>query len=302
MPLPNFLIIGAAKSGTTSLYRYIGQHPDVYVSPIKELRFFVLNGSGAQLYRGPTDDSRYPVTCLGDYLSYFEGAAAETAIGEATPDYLVVPEVPKRIRQRIPHARLIAILRDPTERAYSHYLYLRLCGEEMLESFADALATEDERFARNWSPGWWYRRGGLYFEQLSRYHAQFDPSQIRVYLYEDFCERPVDLIKDVFGFLGVDDTFEPDMSIRYQQGGLPRSATIHAIIRKPGPIKSVYRLLVPARHRERLTKAIKSKNLVKPGLDPEIRRQLIDFYREDILRLQDLIGRDLSAWLAVEPS
>ncbi len=120
MPLPNFLIIGATKSGTTSLYRYIGQHPDVYMSLIKELRFFVVNGSGAQLYRGPTDDSRYPVTCLGDYLSYFEGAAAETAIGEATPEYLVVPEDPKRIRQRIPHARLIAILRDPTERAYSH--------------------------------------------------------------------------------------------------------------------------------------------------------------------------------------
>ena len=299
MTLPNFFIIGAGKAGTTSLYYYLDGHPDVYMSPIKEPNFFALEG-GRPDYRGPDDEERInrrSITDLDGYEALFAAASGEKAIGEASPMYLRSEKAPKGIKRRVPEARLIAILRDPAERAYSAYLNQRRDGREPL-GFADALEAEAERGRNNWAPGWQYRLGGFYHAQLSRYYDLFGREQIRVYLYEELKADPLGMVRDVFGFLGVDDSFAPDTSLKHNVSGIPSSRLLHAFFKRPNPAKAALKPFFPKKVRRRLSMGAQNRNLQKaPPLDPETRRTLVEAYREDILKLQGLIGQDLSAWL-----
>ena len=124
MRLPNFLVIGAAKAGTTTVYQYLKQHPQVYMSPRKEPHFFSKNG---------TKD--YPIPTLEDYQALFQEASDEIAIGEASTSYLTHPQTAERIQYHIPHAKLIAILRDPANRTYSLYIMLLMLGKRKLSSY-----------------------------------------------------------------------------------------------------------------------------------------------------------------------
>src|SRR3989338_3833819 len=135
MSLPNFLIIGATKAGTTSIHNYLGQHPEIFVCPHKETNFFAQDS--ATCFLGDAINTRE------DYEREFEGVKNEKAIGETSPAYLAVPTAPERIHGLIPHAKLIAILRDPAERAYSHYLMRRRQKREFRSSFEQCLDEED---------------------------------------------------------------------------------------------------------------------------------------------------------------
>ncbi|TCJ15544.1 sulfotransferase, partial [Rubrobacter taiwanensis] len=184
MTLPDFLVIGAGKAGTTSLYYYLRQHPQVYMSPTKETNFFALEGQRVA-FRGPGVEERinaWTITELSEYERQFAGVRGERAVGEVCPLYLYSERAAERIKRHVPEVRLIAVLRDPAERAYSSFLMLRRSGREPLEDFAAALEAEDRRVAGGWEYAWHYRRAGYYHEQLSRYYALFDPAQIRVYL------------------------------------------------------------------------------------------------------------------------
>ena len=142
MPMPNFLVIGAAKSGTTALYHTLKQHPQIFMSPVKEPHFFAFEGE-RPVYCGPGDRELFNprvVFRLEDYVRLFDGLRAQTAVGEASVQYLMRSDAAAaRIRQHIPRAKLIAILRQPADRAYSHYIMLRSQGLERL-SFTQALA------------------------------------------------------------------------------------------------------------------------------------------------------------------
>lgn len=301
MRMPNFLIIGAGRSGTTSLYRYVRQHPEVYMSPVKEPNFFSWDGV-SPIFRGPGD--RLHLSLVRDiqhYRKLFEGATNEKALGEASPSYLYRARAIERIKHHIPNARLIAILRHPAERAYSQYLGMAACGREQL-SFPQAIRAEEDRIRRNWEGDWHYVRPGFYAAQLKRYYQVFDRKQIRVYLYEDLKSEPVRLMQDVFSFLGVDDTFIPDTSIRHNPSGIPKNKVLSAFLVFLGrnPIRPLLKPFFPARLRERINDHVAgffARNLVKPPLPLPIRTQLVEVYREDILRLQELISRDLSKWL-----
>lgn len=299
MTLPNFLVIGAGKSGTSSLYRYLGQHPQIYMSPLKEPRFFAFEGQKLD-FRGPGDKEglRSSVVDIESYRRLFDGVSGEKAIGEASPLYMYSPKVIERIEHYIPETKLIAILRDPAERAYSAFLHMVRDGREPLDDFAEALREEEARVKRNYAPGWRYKEGGFYYAQLSRYFERFGKEQIRVFLYEDLKTDPAVLLRDVFEFLGVDDGFVPNMSTRYNVSGVPRNKNWHTFLTKPNPIKASMKPFVSARLRRRLKHGLKNRNLDEPPqLSPETRRQLIEVYREDVSRLQDLIQRDLSHWL-----
>jgi hypothetical protein len=291
MTMPNFLIIGAMKSGTTALYYYLEQHPEVYMSPVKEPNFFSSQGP---------ENAVDAVTHIGTYRDLFGGVSSETAIGEASHSYLYEPRAAAEIRRHIPEAKLIAILRNPIDRAYSHFLHMVRKGTEPLDDFAQALR-EDEVRAHRGQNFQDYIGRGLYYNQLKRYFGTFPREQVRVYLYEDLSGAPINAVQDAFRFLEVDDSFVPDVSLRRNVSGYPKYKTLDGLLRRQGRVKHALKIYLPAGLRWRLSRAfddLKTRNLVgPPPIQPEVRRQLIGVYREDILKVQDLIRRDLSGWL-----
>lgn len=297
--MPNFLIIGAAKSGTTSLYHYLNQHPHVYMSPVKETNFFALEGEKAN-FRGPGADeriNRWSVTDLEAYHKLFEGAAEERALGEASPLYLYSAKAVARIKHHVPEAKLIVVLRNPADRAYSSFLHVVLNGREPYKEFGRALEAESERIRANWDWIWHYKNMGFYHDQLSRYYEAFGPEQMKVYLYEDLNRDPGGVVRSAFEFLGVDASFTPQAPARYNVTGVPRSGLLNDLLRKKNPLKSAVRPFLPKKFRRRLLINLQNRILVKPPFPEDVRGRLVAGFREDVSKLQDLIGRDLSGWL-----
>jgi hypothetical protein len=168
---------------------------------------------------------------------------------------------------------------------------------EPLDDFTQALRAEEERIQNNWEWLFHYKTMGFYYTQLKRYYEIFEPEQIRVYLTEDLKDDPVGSIKDIFQYLEVDDTFTPDTS-SFNVGGVPKRKALHSFIQRPSPVKTFAKRLLPDRLGRQMYERVKGLNLTKaPPLQQEVRRELIEAYRQDVLKLQDLIQRDLSGWL-----
>lgn len=300
MPLPNFILIGAAKSGTTALYRSLEQHPEIYMSPKKEPNYFGL-GFGRPRYHEPVSDSRRrwrePIDTLDAYLGLFRDVGAEKAIGEGSPGYLYDPCVPDRIEALIPNVKVIAILRNPVDRAFSSFMHAVRDAKEPIPDFARALAAEDQRVRENWHPFWHYRRRGLYYHQLKRYFERFGEGRVGVFLYDDLVRDSVGLSQAVFRFLGVGSTFVPHANVRFNASGLPRSQILQAFLTRPSPVRRALRRVLPVSLRSPAQARLQHLNLRRaPPMKAEVRMELTRYYREDVRRLEDLIGRDLSGW------
>ena len=295
MTMPNFFIIGTQKTWTTSLYHYLNQHPQIYMSPRKEPHFF--EGMHSEFHRPGL--RTLPVTNLEDYQALFEGVSDEKAIGEASASYLYSPRAPALIKRSVPHPRLIAVLRNPADRAYSNFVHLVQVGREPLATFVEALQAEYRRILENWGPLWHYKQKGFYYAQVKRYLDTFGRDQVKIYLYDDLRGSPLSMLRDIFRFLDVDDTFAPDLSIEHNTAGVPKNKSIYSMAtrlasRNPALKHAILERFLPAGPR----RYIKNKIFVKPPpLPTEVRQQLIYSCREDILKLQELIGRDLSPWL-----
>ena len=297
MNQPNFLIIGTVKAGTTSLNSWLKQHPEIYMAPNKETHFFSLAGENLDFL--PDNDRLKDFlaqrqTTIDAYRQQFEGVTNEVAVGEASPFYLYHPQSPERIYQHLPDAKLIAILRNPMERAYSNFLHHLRDDMEPLTDFAKALQQEEERISNGWWWGYYYTKLGFYYEQLQRYLDRFEPSQLKVYLYEDLSNHPLNLLQDLFQFLNVDDSFTPDISIRYNATGVPKNKLLSSLIKSRFAKASMKRL--PEQLRKQFVD-LDRQNLIKPTLPSAVRKQLIEVYREDILKMQNFLQRDLSHWL-----
>jgi hypothetical protein len=276
------------------VYRYLSQHPDVYVSPVKEPNFFAVENEVLD-YGGPNENSLAWVTDLGDYRRLFRSSSGQKALGEASPLYLYSSKAADRIHAFIPRARLIAILRNPVERAYSAFTYLRERGSEEKASFVDALRAEDRRVRENWSHIWHYRRMGLYHEQLRRYYDRFSQDQICVVLYEDLCTEPHRILSQIYRHIGVDDSFMPDNSLRHNVSGVPRIPGL-GILMKPNPVARRLRELA-VQNAHSLVTRVKQQTFAKPRMPAEAGWMLHDAYEDDVQLLGTLVGRDLSHWL-----
>lgn len=299
MTMPNFLIIGAAKAGTTSLHAWLEQHPQIYMSPVKETNFFALEGEKLN-FPAETVNKKYLAKCktnLEAYREQFRGVSNETAIGESSPIYLYHPKAPERIHYYLAEIKLIAVLRNPAERAYSNFLHHVKEDLEPIGDFAQALQEEVSRMRNNWWWGFYYVDAGFYYRQLRRYFEIFEASQIKIYVYEDLKANSTEVLSDIFQFLGVDETFVPDTSIQHNVTGVPKNRLWHQFLRNPGPIRNFGKLMLPAKLRTRLIVNLKNRNLAKPKLPLALKRELSQIYRDDILKLQALIGKDLSSWL-----
>lgn len=295
--MPTFLVIGAARSGTTALYTYLQQHPGVYMTPIKEPNFFAFEGQKLDV-RGPGPDYiNNSITDLDTYQALFEAARVGSAIGEASPLYLYAEQAPARIHHHLPDAKLIAILRNPIEQAFSHFLYAKKQTLEPLDDFTAALDAEPERARNGWQPLFQYSQFPKYHAQLQRYYELFPADQLRVYLYEDFSSDPQAVLADVFAFVGVDPDFEPDVGYRPNAGGVPRSTLIQNLVMRPHLLNRMVGRFVPEELKRRLRDAISDRNVQRPEMPGPASDRLHAELDPDIRDLQRLIGRDLSRWL-----
>jgi hypothetical protein len=241
---------------------------------------------------------------LDSYRALYRDAGDVSVLGDASTLYLFDEDVPARLRRHVPHAKIAMVLRQPVDRAYSHYLDFRFRGFESLGSFTDAFWSEEERAARAARNlgAFSYRSKGFYAPQVARYRGRFPPEQIKVFLYDDWRADPVGVVADLFRFLGVDDGFVPDMAVRHRAaGGAPRSPGLRRAMqpeRKHGLARRLARAVVPPGLRPRVQSVVDRWNAVRPPpLDPAVRRALTEVYRADIAALGPLIGRDLSGWL-----
>lgn len=296
--MPNFLIIGAQKAGTTSLYHYLSEHPQIYMSPVKEPGFFAFEGDKPR-FCGPGDErlTNRIVTDIDAYLRLFDKTTDEIAIGEATTLYLQNLEAAKRIKKYIPNVKLIIILRHPVDRAYSAFMHLKRDSLEEIEDFQQALLAEEKRIKDNWGFLWRYKSMSLYSDALQTYFSHFDSQQIRVYLYEEFNYNPRQILKDIFYFLNVDNQFFPDVLARYNTSGIPKNKALYNFMSKENRIKTGLKHLIPKQVKTQMVDYVKKNNRIKQSLDLQKRKEITKIFKTDLIKTQTILHRDISAWL-----
>lgn len=297
--LPNFLIVGMSRCGTTSLYHYLKEHPDIFMSRVKEPSFFL-----AQIRPVPEDgigdDERKYFSDLDDYCRLFRKAAKSKAIGEASSENLYHAEkVIPHIQKYLGNPKIIISLRNPVDRAFSAYTFLISENREFL-SFEEGLIQEEKRKRDGWRHIWLYRDAGFYYRGVKAYLENF--SAVKVCLFDDLQRSPLSLVQDVFRFLDVDPSFAPNVSVRYKTSGIPRSPRINRLFEEPTRLRSLARgvgkLLLKEDGWIKWRDRLKAKSYAEAEMNPETRRSLEGVYRDDILKLQDLIRRDLSPWFS----
>jgi hypothetical protein len=297
LTLPNFVLIGVPKAGTTSLQQHMSKHPEVFAA--WEPRF--LHYAGLTMDPGEEDRREFRIKTLEEYEAVFAAHAGKKALGDSSPSYLMYPEPSiSGIRQYVPKAKFIAIFRHPADRGYSDYVMQVGLGQEPCRQYADALRAEQEGRQRDNSQWRHYFRFGFYAAQTRKFLDAFPRGQFLFLLYDDLVRDSQGLLRLIFQYLEVDPGIIPDMGKRFKVGRWPKHFRLHNLLNsKRGPVRWTERILSRKVHRK-IMHWLNAKNLGRPpALDPQLRRELTGRYREDILKLQDLIGRDLSGWLAV---
>lgn len=279
---PNFFIVGAGKAGTTSLHRYLDQHPEIFMCPEKEAQFF------SKVWDAAGDDEDL-AEAEASFLALFDEAGEVPIRGSTSPDYLWRPEVPARIEKRVPDARFLASLRDPIERAWSGYLMRVRRGaprDGFLEEVrADLEGDEDQPQLV---------RRGFYARCLERYLDRFGGDRVHVVLFEDLKEDALGVLESIAGFLDVD----PDAMARVDHDtvhnpyGVPRNDLARWLLQDER-VRSVARRLLPEDLRIALGEHVLLEKPDKPTMDPEAKELLIEAYEPEIRRLEELLGRDL---------
>lgn len=296
---PNFLIIGAAKSGTSSLAAYLQQHPQIFMPAMKEPNFHALAGQDLPP-RGPAPPEvlmallyNWSALSAEAYEALFAGAGDRAARGEASVRYLYFPQAAANIRRANPDMRLVAILRDPAGRVYSHYNMNRQKQLEPL-GLSEALEAEPERIAEGWGWDWHYAAASRYAPQLQRYIDAFGREALSIHLYDDFVAQPLETIRAICRHLGVSEEFTPDMSRRGKVAYRPRSAWLDRICHWPHPVRTALGraglepVIGPV-----LTRLGKLNYAPAPRLPAQARAELAARFRPDLSDLSDLLGRRL---------
>ena len=302
MMMPNFIIVGAARSGTTSLYRYLSQHPDIFVAPVKEPHYFAADDFPDR-FIGPGDDrlNRRLIRNQKRYEQLFATASGKRVIGESSAFYLCHPHAAKRIARACPDPKIIIMLRDPVERAYSAHMYLVRDGRETL-SFTEGLRREAERRAQGFEPMWWYTELGRYYTQVKRFLDVFGEQRVKVLLFDDLCANPAQMVHSVFDFLGVRGDIPLDTSIRYNSAGVPRSRTIYTLVDTflsgPLALKRRVKALMPSSVSTALRSRVMNTLITPVPMSPDVPAQLRGLFAEDVSKLEELLGRDLRCWQA----
>lgn len=294
---PDFFIIGAPKAGSSALWQALRGHPDVYFPATKEPNYFAYKGRALGFTCPGSEYLRQ--TCVTDeatYLNLFRDCPAGSRAGEASVVYLGAPDAPDGLAAAVPHARLVAVVRHPVDRAFSHWSYFRQLGWEAIADFEAALAAAPSRLAAGWRRAWDYIEPGRYGKHLDRWLGHFDRSQLLVLFYEDWAARPHEVLGKVCRHIGVAPRDDLPVTRENPTHGLRWPALRRWMVSDSMPRRLSHSLL-PVRVRDAISHAVDRANVgPKPQLDPAVRTKLLEIYVSDIDRLETITGRDLSAW------
>jgi hypothetical protein len=285
--LPNFMIVGAPKAGTTSLYHYLSRHPEIFMSNPKELNFF----SNQEIKEQELYYDNFVINSLERYKDIFAGSIGKKAIGEASVSYLFYPKTPQKIKEVIPDAKIIILLREPISRAYSHYLMDYRLGYVNF-SFDDVVfkRKEDKNIDLFYQQ---YISLGLYYEQVKRYVDTFGKDRVKIYFQDDFKNDPVCILLDIYNFLGVDPRFCYEIEKEHNVFFMPKNKIVDFLYKSS--LRSLIASLLPRSIKEKIIE-IAFEQKQKPKMNKQTKEYLYDIYRDDIANLEKLIGVDLNSW------
>jgi len=289
--LPQFLLVGAAKSGTTSLFHYLNQHPDIFIPPRKECRFFSQmprNFVGGEVAAFQND----VIKTIDEYRALFVGNRSKVK-GDISNDYLFyykesVGNIKKYLS--VNNLKIIIILRNPTDRAYSNYLHaVRLLSEPL--SFEQAIVYEPYRKKMNYAWPFLYVETGMYYQQVKHYLANF--SQVKIFMYEELAKET--FLTELFNFLEV-DRVRLDISCKHNIATIPKHLWFSKFL--TGVSRSKINKLLSVKLKKCFRNALEVVNTsMPPQLREETRLYLQTVFENDIKKLQQLIKSDLSAWI-----
>ncbi len=292
MTLPNFVVIGGTKAGTTALFWYLAEHPEIHMGARHHIGYFAygLDDDGNLLYGDPELHS-WPVKTLAGYEEMFADAGDAKAIGDVSPIYLETPHAAARIHEMFPDGLIICSLRNPIDRAYSDYLmFLRKRGRR-IDPDRDLISSAE------WAqPDSHWMALGRYHEQLTRYFDLFSRDQIRVFLAEDLRNNTEATLQGIYRFLGVNPDYLPDLDTPHNIGGVPSSMLLERLLTSHA-LRAAVKPLVPRRAANRLRKLRTSNMETPPPLPLELKKELTQHLQEEIAKTGELTGINLDHWL-----
>jgi hypothetical protein len=305
-PQPDFLIIGAPKAGTTALHAALAGHPEVFVSSPKEPKYWLCDDAPPPAWVGPGDahSQQEWLWRRGDYERLFEPAGRHQVRGESTPFYLWSRGAHRRIAEALPDVRLIAVVRDPIDRAYSNWMHLWSDGLEPVADFEEAFARQDQRVRDGWAPFWRYRDLGRYGEQLAHLFTYVDPERVLVVRYRDIVDEPVATVDRASRFLGITEghvgTIPHDTSRNFVEPGW-RPRVVGPVVRAGARLGAFAPPQVWRRASVPLVAGLSGRGEAhRPHLSAEQRARLLPNFAEDIDLLASVTGLDFQDWLSTE--
>lgn len=292
--LPNFLIVGAAKCGSTALYYYLNQHPEISFPTLKEPKFLTAHAqSFPHLGIGDKSVDKFTIKTHPEYEKLYL-KIQNKKVGDASADtlYFYQQSIPK-IKQTLGDIPILIVLRNPTKRAFSAYQYLKRDSRETLP-FDQALGMEEERLTKNFDFVWGYKNGGLYYKQVKAFMENF--SKVMVILQEDLAKNPTNTLKNVFQFLEVEENINIDSHVQHNESGIPTNFLTRFLLSRNNPISTFFReglkIIMPRNWLEKVA----SNTLEKEKIDAASESILGAYFLDDINNLEILIQKDLSHW------
>jgi hypothetical protein len=301
MRLPDFFVIGAPKAGTTALHVALARHPQVWMSRTKEPTHFLTDGP-PPARGGPGDAKTFSeyVWRRDDYARLFAEAGEDQLCGESTPFYLYDAAAHQRIHDAVPDARLIALLRDPIDRAHSNWAHLWSAGLEPEGDFVRACAQEDRRAAAGWAPFWRYLDLGRYGGQLARLYETFPREQVLALRYRDLREEPAETLRLIVDFLGLEQGHVeevPAENVTTHASGSVSNRAMSLALRAGDRLERVLPRGPWQRGREVLSRHLQREQRPRQPLLPEQRAQLLPAVADDVRRLEEVTGASFGDWL-----
>lgn len=306
MALPDFLVVGAPKAGTTALHAALAAHPELFMSRVKEPRYFLCDDGVPPPRRGgPGDAQTYQeyIWRREDYEALFAGRGEGMLAGESSPFYLWDRAAHRRIRAAIPGAKLIAVLRDPVERAYSNWAHLWSAGLEPCGDFIEACDREAGRIAAGWAPFWRYLELGRYGEQLRDLLRVFPREQLLILRYRELRDEPTAALARVCEFLGVTPgliSAVPRENVRPHVRNGPATVVLQELLRAGAGVGQYFPLPVRRLARGPVLAVLQRRSRPREPLTHEQRAELISRFAPDVRRLERVTGLYFGDWLQAD--